>query len=445
MTDHLTPTPEPLTEPAYLARRDLIVLLVGAACLQALAWAGLLALFSAGWMGYDLHQLGDTLLYQFYGVRFAMGHWPYADVPVEYPPLANLVFLVAPSGGSVAEYDRWFSTAMIVATTGAAVLTTAAAAVIWRSLGRALAAAAVYAGLTLACGSLAINRYDAVVALVVASALLFLAVGRRLPATISLGLGFALKLTPALLFPVILLLERSRRRIGYLFAAFLLAAVVPFVPFLIHDPGSVAYPFTYHSARPLQMESVPGTPWIIAALTSGAKPRVVSSYGSQNFTGGPADLMAAVSPWLLLLTVAAVYFLLWRRREALRHRPEFVPVAALAVLLVAVCTSKVLSPQFLIWTFPVVALAVVQRSRLAKASGVACLVAIALTQMEFPARYWRLVALDPGPLALVAGRNAVLLLAAVLAVLAVTGVAPGPVDATIAAGTDAPKSPTSRS
>ena len=56
--------------------------------------------------------------------------------PVEYPPLANLAFLLAPSGGTVAEYERWFSAAMLAATTAAAVLTTAAAALAWRSVPR---------------------------------------------------------------------------------------------------------------------------------------------------------------------------------------------------------------------------------------------------------------------------------------------------------------------
>lgn len=425
MTDTRTSGCEAQKQGFGLAGRDLLVLLVGAACLQALAWAALLLLFSTGRMGYGLHELSDTLLYQFYGARFSMGHWPYADVPVEYPPLANLVFLVAPSGGSVADYERWFSTVMIIVTTAAAVLTTAAAAAIWHSLGRALSAAAVYAALTLAGGALALNRYDAMVALVFAGALWSLAIGRRIPAAAWLGLGFALKLTPALLLPVVLLLEPARQRRALVLAAFLLAATVPFAPFLIHDPGSVSYPLTYHSARPLQMESVLATPWAIAALL-GEEPEIVSSYGSQNFAGESADLMAKASPWLVLLVVAGVYVLLWRRRTALRLKRELVPMAALAVVLVAVCTSKVLSPQFLIWLYPVAALAVVQRSWLAKASGIACVLATALTQAEFPARYWDVVALDPGPLTLVVARNVVLLIAATLAVSAIVRVAPCP-------------------
>ena len=59
-------------------------------------------------MGYGLHQLADTLLYQEYAVAFSFGRWPDSGVPVEYPPLANLVFLFGPARASVATYEAWF-------------------------------------------------------------------------------------------------------------------------------------------------------------------------------------------------------------------------------------------------------------------------------------------------------------------------------------------------
>ena len=411
-------------DPAALSKRDFAAVLVAAACLQAIVWALLLALFSAGLTGYGLHELADTLLYHFYASSFALGRWPYADVPVEYPPLANLVFLLAPSGGSVAEYERWFSTAMLVATTAAAVLTTAAAAVAWRSAARALAVAVAYAVLTLCCGALALNRYDAVVALTLAAALFFLAARRPVPAAASLGLGFALKLTPALLLPLTLLAQEPRRRLVITLAAFLAAAAVPFVPFLLNDPGSAADPFTYHARRPLQLESVPGTPWAVAALAGAARPEIVHSYGSQNFSGGGPDAVAALSPWAMLLAVGAVYVMVWRRRHVLRAAPALLPTAALAILLVAICTSKVLSPQFLIWTFPVVALCVVQPGWPARSAALATALATLLTQLEFPGRYWDLVDLQPAPLTLLVARNLVLVVAAVLAVTALARLSP---------------------
>ena len=134
------------------------------------------------------------------------------------------------------------------------------------------------------------------------------------------------------------------------------------------------------------------------------------------------------------------------------------PVAALAVLLTAICTSKVLSPQFLIWTFPVVALCVAQQRWLPETgAALAVGVSVLLTQVEFPARYWDLVALDPAPLALLVTRNLTLLAGAVLAVAALAtqrseAVASTDADGDTAAGTlealespAVPAAPTSRS
>jgi hypothetical protein len=81
--------------------------------------------------------------------------------------------------------------------------------------------------------------------------------------------------------------------------------------------------------------------------------------------------------------------------------------------------NKVLSPQFLCWTFPLVALVVVGRTTLMRVAGVLTLVAIALTQVEFPRLYWRMVAFEDGPVTIVVVRNAVLVAAAVVAALAV--------------------------
>jgi hypothetical protein len=201
-------------------------------------------------------------------------------------------------------------------------------------------------------------------------------------------------------------------------AAFALAAILPWVPFLLKDPGTAAQPFTYHAQRPLQLESVLGTPWAASALAGSAHPTIVHAFGSQNYAGGGPDAVAALSPWLMVLAVGAVYALVWRRRHALRAAPQLVPVAALAVLLTAICASKVLSPQFLIWTFPVVALCVAQQRWLPRFAALATGVSVLLTQVEFPARYWDLVALDPAPLALLVIRNLTLVVGAALAVAA---------------------------
>ena len=144
-----------------------------------------------------------------------------------------------------------------------------------------------------------------------------------------------------------------------------------------------------------------------------------TSFGSQSLAGPGSELVARLSVWVGLLLVAGVYVLVWRRRALLRAAPEYIAVAALACVLAFTVANKVLSPQFLCWTFPLVALVVVGKGAYQRVAGILTLVAIALTQVEFPDLYWRMVDLEPGPVAVVVVRNAVLVAAAIVAAVAV--------------------------
>ena len=228
----------------------------------------------------------------------------------------------------------------------------------------------------------------------------------------------ALKLTPGLLLPLVLIVAETRRRVLYALAAFLVFAIVPFLPFLGRFDGLTNI-ITYHAQRPLQIESVPGTPYLIAGALGKWGIGTGNSFGSQSLAGPGSVLVARLSVWVGLLLVAGVYVLVWRRRSLLRAAPEYIPVAALACVLAFTVANKVLSPQFLCWTFPLVALVVVGRTTLMRVAGVLTLLAIALTQVEFPKLYWQMVALESGPVAVVVARNAVLVAAAVTAALAV--------------------------
>ena len=173
----------------------------------------------------------------------------------------------------------------------------------------------------------------------------------------------ALKLTPGMLLPLVLIVAETRRRVLYALAAFLVFAIVPFLPFLGRFDGLTNI-ITYHAQRPLQIESVPGTPYLIAGALGKWGIGTGNSFGSQSLAGPGSELVARLSVWVGLLLVAGVYVLVWRRRALLRAAPEYIPVAALACVLAFTVSNKVLSPQFLCWTFPLVALVVVGRTTL---------------------------------------------------------------------------------
>ena len=394
--------------------RETVLLVAAAVALQAVVWALLIVLLRQYRVWYGFHDLSDSLWYVHYADLMARGQRVYRDFTFEYPPLA-LPLLLLPPRSSVAAYELWFSAEMIALCSVAAALTAAAATTLWRGLRRPLAAAVAFAAAVAAGGAITANRYDVAVALTLAAFALFLARGRTTAAAGALGVGAALKLTPAMLLPLALILAEGRRRVLYALAAFVVLAALPFMPFLGRVQGLTNI-VAYHARRPLQIESVPGTPYLAAGALGARGVSTGSAYGSQFLAAPGAKLVAAVAPWLGVAAVIGIYVLVWKRRRFLRVAPQYVPLAALACVLAFTVCNKVLSPQFLVWTFPLVALVTAGEGRGQRASGLLTLAAILLTQIEFPALYWQMVALEPGPVAVVLVRNVVLVAAALLAV-----------------------------
>jgi uncharacterized membrane protein len=169
------------------------------------------------------------------------------------------------------------------------------------------------------------------------------------------------------------------------------------------------------------VESVLASPLLVLRLAGVAPGTVGSSHGSEFLAAPGAAALAAASGALALAALAGAYAVLWRRRDRLREDPSLVPAAALAVLLAAIAFGKVLSPQYLVWLLPCVAL-VLPRRPLLGAAGLGLLV---LTHLEFPALYWRFVAFAPLPVAIVVLRNALLVGTLVAALAAVARARPG--------------------
>ena len=409
--------PPPATAPSAVTPRPLretVLLIAAAVALQAIAWAFLIMLLWKYRVWYGFHDISDTGLYLHYAELVAQGQRVYHDFSFEYPPLA-LPLLIFPPHSSLETYQRWFSLEMIALCSVAAAITAAAAAALWRGLARPLAAAGAFAAAVVVAGAITANRYDVAVALTLAAFALLLARGRTTAAAGALGVGVALKLTPAMLLPLVLILAETRRRILYALAAFVVFTALPFVPFLgdIHGLTTIV---TYHARRPLQIESVPGTPFLLSGALGASNVSTGSSYGSQFLAAPGATFVSTVAPWLGLLALAGIYVMVWKRRRFLRAAPQYVPLAALTCVLAFTVCNKVLSPQFLVWTFPLVALVTAGEGRGQRVCGLLTLAGILLTQIEFPALYWRMVALEPGPVAVVLVRNVVLVAAALVAV-----------------------------
>jgi hypothetical protein len=184
------------------------------------------------------------------------------------------------------------------------------------------------------------------------------------------------------------------------------------------SPEGAADAVRYHLDRPVQIESSPALVVLGLDALGLGDATSVSSHRSDGLLHPAADAVT----WLFAAAfVALVAFL----GAAAASAPAGGDGARRALVLASLAATagfavlgKVLSPQFVIWVLPLGALAFAWR--LYALAGAVAMVAV-LTQIEFPAHYFDVVAREPWAIAVVAARNLVLLTAIVLAVRAIRG------------------------
>ena len=377
---------------------------------QGVAWAILVAAHGGRRViGYGLFDLSDTALYFRYADKIAHGLRPFLDFRIEYPPLAVPLFRLPTTLHGLHAYQVGFAAEMALFTVLAALATVLAEWVRNRDVGRAYRVAVWFAVLQVATGGIIVNRYDASIALVFALTLLAIAAGWWEVAGLVLGIGFALKLTPIFLLPLPLLIAPKRRALTTTLA-FAVAAVAPFLPYLLGGTqarAGLAETFAYHMQRPLEIESLLATPLWIAHRFAGVGLRVVYEFGSHNVVAPGAKLAASLSTPLVLALLALVYWAIARRRETLRESGRAVALAMLVVLLGSMLFSKVLSPQYVVWLLPAAALVAADDAGL----GVLVAALMALTQWLFPPAYTSLKLDQALGFCVVLARNVVLVAA----------------------------------
>ncbi len=342
--------------------------------------------------------------------RVVDGQVPYRDFAFEYPPLAILVMLVPRLlGGS---YDVTFSALMFVALATTVWGAMATARALGMSRRRELVVGGVIALLPVVLGDFVATRFDVVLAALLTGVLWSGTTGRFRLAWAFLAAGVALKLSPIILVPVLVLWHRRSAsggqvaRTGTMAAA---ATAATFIPALVASPSGLWALFSYHLERPLQIESL-GSSYLLALKSlAGIGVTVIDSFGSQNLFGNGARVISAISTVVVLTGVGAVALIAARRvrdRTDAHDVAQIMVAAIAATLAVAIVAGKVLSPQFLVWLLPACLLVSGRYGRMAAVITVAALIA---TQAYFPRHYWDLVALDNGAIATLIVRNALLI------------------------------------
>ncbi len=328
------------------------------------------------------HRVSDVLLYERYARLVRAGRLPYHFAYV-YPP-ASLPVLILPA------YLPWsYATAfaVVMGVCGAACIAAAAAAL--RTVGASrtrTSLALLLIGISpLVLGSLFEQRFDLWPTLLAVAAIVALLRERLLLAGGLAGLGFAAKLWPAVLLPLFAVYLARRCGIAAalrMVAAFVAVAAACFVPFAILAPRGLEASLRFQLDRPLQVESL-GAALIMAVRHLGVPLALVtvSRQKAQSLRGTGTGLAANLSTAVEVAAVVGVWILFARRRSAGR---DALLLAAATTVAGLVAFDKVLSPQYLIWLVPMVALV---GGRRGLAAGVLLLLALGLTQTWFPWNY----------------------------------------------------------
>lgn len=250
-------------------------------------------------------------------------------------------------------------------------------------------------------------RYDLMVTAVAVAALL---AGVRHPRVLGAlaAFGALLKVWPALLLVGTARGRATRRSWS---AAAVTAAVLGLVAALA-APGAFAF-LTFQRDRGLEIESL-GALVFHVARQFGWQGAVELRYGSMEFSGPHVALVSTLA--LALSVLAFGWLLVWRLRARTFavHTPA--DAAFTAVLLFTV-TSRVISPQYLVWPLGVAAVCLVFRGSRMVLPACLVLVATAVTLLEFPLGFAHVVASDAQGVALMAVRNGLLAAAASVAAL----------------------------
>lgn len=365
-----------------------------------------------------------------------VGQWPVLDGPWVYPAGAILPMLVAAAGGT--GYGHGFALAWSLGVTafdavGMLALLHAPRVVGRRRIERSLHGAWWWVGFTFLLGPVAMGRLDAVVAPVVVGALVVALRHPRLASAL-LTAGAWIKVAPGAVLVVIVAIVRHPVRTVALPAVAVSAGVVGAVA-LGGGVAHVASFLTEQDRRGLQIEAVGASPWMVASLFSrSVEVRMNTGIMTWEVHGPGAQGAADVLGALFVVGVAAAAVLLWwcARRLGPRlwsdetARAQLLTRGALLVMTLLIVLNKVGSPQYVGWLAPPVAVALALRLPGWRTTAWLVAAIAAATQAIFPWGYPELTAGGPGMTLLLVGRNAALVVLAVLTVRALVPAAGRP-------------------
>ncbi|WP_267241462.1 glycosyltransferase 87 family protein [Streptomyces sp. PR69] len=322
------------------------------------------------------------------------GTYPLNDVTWQYPPGAALPVL-APGTLPFLDYASAFFVLCLLCDAAVFGLLLYAGA---GGPGRSARGAWVWTAGVPLLGPTAYARYDLMVTAVAVAALL---AGARRPRALGAlaAVGALLKLWPALLLVGV---RRGRPARAAWSAAAVTAAALT-VLLVAAAPGALAF-LAFQRDRGIEIESLGALVFHVARHV-GWDGQMMLNYGSVEFLGPYVPLVSAVS--LGLSALALGWLLLWRVRTR-RFTASTVCDAAFAAVLLFTVTSRVISPQYVLWLVGLAAVCLTFRPSRMGPPAMLVLAATAVTLLEFPVFFGNVVASDALGLGLLIARNGLL-------------------------------------
>ncbi|NEB82198.1 DUF2029 domain-containing protein [Streptomyces sp. SID14478] len=242
-------------------------------------------------------------------------------------------------------------------------------------------------------------RYDVQVTALAVLALLTLQAAPRLSGTLA-ALGALVKVWPALTLLGAPRGRTTRQAWGSALAA--AAALLVTLALAFRSPFSF---LSGQSGRGVQIESLGGTALAVAARF-GWPGRVRYQYGAMEYVGPYVGVVAGAC---LALTAAAFGVLLWWRVRARQYSVATPYDAALCAVLMFTVTSRVISPQYLIWLLGLSAVCLTSRYTSQRPVALLVLAAAGVSALAYPVLYADVMAGTWLGVAVMAVRNALLL------------------------------------
>lgn len=329
------------------------------------------------------------------------GTFPVDDVRWQYPPGAAGVLLLP----GLLPFDYATSVYLVMIVADALVLWLLARTV---PRGASPYGAALWVVAVPLLGPMILARYDLAVTAPTVAALLLIG-GRRTDrnrlAGLLTGVAAAIKVWPVLIFVGL----RGRGRTARVYGWTLLGGAVVVLGFAAALPGAFAF-LGYQRERGIEVESVFALPFHLATWF-GWSGRAQESYGSLEFHGPYVSAVGRLS--LVAGVLGFGWLLLWRVR-ARRFTGATACDAALCALLIFVVTSRVISPQYLVWLIGLAAVCLTRRDTTQRPVAVLLLCAMPLTLLEFPVWFGELLDSQVHAVLALGLRNALLVTATVV-------------------------------